>query len=348
MLNDHPATSGITPEQMAETLSGLLSGTQAGDQDTDETPDADQDETADDVTEEDAEADNADDAPADEESTEEPESLPEDETEETATDDEGTRKHKVRVDGEEIEVSYDELLAGFSRTKDYTRKTQAVAERAKKLEAVEAEYATRRTQMDEGLKQIEETLQAMTPQEPDWDRVRMDNPTEYPLLLADWQRYQGKLAAVKAARKQIADEAAREGQTKSDELARQEFEKLVAAVPSWKDKKVRVTELTKLAETARAYGFTEDEINSIADHRTGLLLRDAMLYREALSQRKAAQAKLDKAKNGKRAAPPGSVRATVPTPISKRAKVAADKLAKSGSVSDAAAAILPYLQGGKK
>ena len=43
-------------------------------------------------------------------------------------------KYKVKVGDEELEVTLDELLQGYMRQADYTRKTQALAEERKKLE----------------------------------------------------------------------------------------------------------------------------------------------------------------------------------------------------------------------
>ena len=51
----------------------------------------------------------------------------------------------VKVDGKEVEVTLDELQKGYSRTQDYTRKTQQIAEIRKQVEveteAVRAERA---------------------------------------------------------------------------------------------------------------------------------------------------------------------------------------------------------------
>ena len=41
----------------------------------------------------------------------------------------------VKVDGKEVEVTLDELQKGYSRTQDYTRKTQQIAEARKQTEA---------------------------------------------------------------------------------------------------------------------------------------------------------------------------------------------------------------------
>ena len=54
-------------------------------------------------------------------------------------------KYRVKANGEELEVSLDELLNGYSRTADYQKKTQSLAEQRK---AVESE----RTKIDEAVK----------------------------------------------------------------------------------------------------------------------------------------------------------------------------------------------------
>lgn len=45
------------------------------------------------------------------------------------------QKFTVKVDGQELEVGLQELLSGYQRQADYTRKTQALAEERRKLEA---------------------------------------------------------------------------------------------------------------------------------------------------------------------------------------------------------------------
>lgn len=57
------------------------------------------------------------------------------ETEETEEQEEQPKSYLVKVDGEEVEVTLDELQKGYSRTQDYTRKTQALAEQRKEAEA---------------------------------------------------------------------------------------------------------------------------------------------------------------------------------------------------------------------
>jgi len=61
-------------------------------------------------------------------------------------------KHKITVQGQEIEVSADEAFKGYMRQQDYTRKTQEAAEQSRKADElfqhVQKEYASRINQLD--------------------------------------------------------------------------------------------------------------------------------------------------------------------------------------------------------
>ena len=69
-----------------------------------------------------------------------------------------------------------------------------------------------------------------------------------------------------------------------------EQDKLKAAWPDWADSEKQKAEAVKLRATAKAYGFSDKEIDGVADHRTLLLLRDAMQYR-ALKREPSPEAK---------------------------------------------------------
>lgn len=69
--------------------------------------------------------------PAQEQEKEQPDETDNDESQETDVEE---PKYKVKVDGEEIEVTQEELLRGYMRQKDYTQKTQALAEQRRQFE----------------------------------------------------------------------------------------------------------------------------------------------------------------------------------------------------------------------
>jgi outer membrane biosynthesis protein TonB len=67
----------------------------------------------------------------------------EEESEEESEEPEGEEEEElyaVTVNGEEVAVSLDELLSGYSRQSDYTRKTQEVANDRKEMETLQQQY----------------------------------------------------------------------------------------------------------------------------------------------------------------------------------------------------------------
>ena len=99
----------------------------------------------------------------------------------------GIDYYTVKIDGAEVDVSADELIAGYQRNGDYTRKTQAVAEDRKTVEGERQQFAQASQELSEmrghlatRLQQAEQMLQTGAGEpEPDWDQLREDDPMEY-------------------------------------------------------------------------------------------------------------------------------------------------------------------------
>ena len=65
----------------------------------------------------------------------------EDDVEEAVDAEPEPKKFKVKAAGEEIEVELDELISGYQRSKDYTQKSQALADQRKEVEARQSQLA---------------------------------------------------------------------------------------------------------------------------------------------------------------------------------------------------------------
>lgn len=78
-----------------------------------------------------------------EDSPEQEEEQPEQEEEEPQQETQEEPKYKVKVDGQEVEVTQEELLRGYMRQSDYTRKTQQLANQRQQIEQL---YAQRQVQ----------------------------------------------------------------------------------------------------------------------------------------------------------------------------------------------------------
>ena len=126
-----------------------------------------------------------------EDSSEDPEAS-QDETNE-ADEEVSAQTYTVRVDGEEVEVTIDELLSGYSRTQDYTRKTMALADQRKSLETELEEIRGERAQLAQVLEQIDVQDQE---QEPNWDALYQQDPQQWLIQREIWREKQERKRAL--------------------------------------------------------------------------------------------------------------------------------------------------------
>lgn len=260
------------------------------------------------------------------------------ETPETpATEQPAEPTYTVRVNGEELQVPLPDLIQGYSRTADYTRKTQDLAEQRKAFEAEAQTLRAQRQSYDQALGEVQHALQALTPTEPNWNDLRASlKPEDYSRAVDTWREQSRRLEAVKAERQRNAEQMAQDATKQAETIRRQEFDRLHNAVPEWvTDRQKAQTELTGLVEFAKTRGFSDDELKTVVDHRAWLLLRDAKRWQDA---QKGIAAVKQKTQTTPKTLTPGQ-------PVTREAaqteaqKAAAAKLRKTGRVTDAAALI---------
>lgn len=281
----------------------------------------------------------ADEAEATDDEGEEAEPSDPDESEETDdTDDETEQpaKVKVKINGQDTEVTLDEALAGYSRTQDYTQKTQKLSEERKAFEAEQAAIRAERQQIHAKLTEYENTLQAQFT-EPDWEQLLAEDPNSFARVHAAWQIHEKKIAKAAEDRAVYEQQMVKDYTAQHEQQIRAEAEKLHAAIPEWKDAEVAKSEKLALKEYAKEVGFPEDQLAAIDDHRAILLLRKAMLFDRAekakVAAAKKAMPKIEKVKTAKPGPANGSKK-----PVSEFAK-RSQRLKRSHSVDDAASLI---------
>lgn len=80
---------------------------------------------------------------------------------------------------------------------------------------------------------------------------------------------------IKALPKSALSPAILEHAKKKHELTLQaERERTLNAIPEWKDELIAKADLAEISELVRTYGFAEQDVKAMADHRTIQLLRD--------------------------------------------------------------------------
>jgi hypothetical protein len=267
------------------------------------------------------------------------EDAPEEETsEEQSEEGEGqeeqdqTQTFTVKVDGKEVAVTLEELQNGYSRTQDYTRKTQQIAEVRKQVEQETQAVRAERQQYAQLLGALQAQLQATEPQV-DMDRLYNEDPIEWVRTKEVMRERQEKALAIQAEQQRLSQVSQYEQQRAMEEQLSKEKDALLAALPEWRDPKKAQAEKALVVESAKAAGFSEDDLKSVYDHRLVLLLRKAGLYDQMVSKRQGIKPVVN---NGPRPAKPGAAGRVSTTTETVRAK---QRLAKTGRVDDAASAI---------
>lgn len=249
-------------------------------------------------------------------------------------------KVKVKVDGEEAEVTLKELQSGYSRTQDYTRKTQAAAEERRQLEEKEEQVLQQQLEWGNALSQLNTRLQAGLSgrTEEDWQRLRQEDEVAYYEERDKERQTQERMQAIQQEQQRVQQEYQQRQQKQMERTVREEKEKLMAALPDWQDEEVARKDYTQMTKYSQEVGFTEQELGNMVDHRAIRVLRDAAKYR-ALQEKKADPA--NKAKVKKKQAK--SLKAGTPSneaPSKAKARKSKQRLAKTKTVK----AAVPYFE----
>ena len=183
--------------------------------------------------------------------------------------------YTVTIDGTDYEVTQDELIQGYQRNADYTRKTQELAaEKQQSSDFVERSKKDVETKLAR-LDQLNQAAQSQLQQEYaqiDFEKLYEEDPAEAARLEHKMRKKNEQLQQV---------------QKQTQELQTQEFSKYLEE--QQKKLSVKVPEMnhpekgSEFKKQMRNYlssvGFNNQEIDSVYDHRYVLLVKDAMNYR---------------------------------------------------------------------
>lgn len=257
---------------------------------------------------------------APEEESEEAEEVDEDPTDEAeAEESEAT----FEVDGESLTA--EELKLGYLRQSDYTKKTQAVAEQRKAFEAQS--------------EQAEATMNALMSaagadlsrfQNVDWEKAAIDSPEQYKQAKAAYEQAQSTYNLIKAQADQFQTQQQQQTEAAQKEAAKESLTVLKTNIPNWNNDLYY-----KIGEYAQGLGVSGEEFNKVSDHRLITALWKAMQFDQAkqVAAKKKVKPSATKTLSGSKADSTKAVE-------SESARKTRERLRKTGTVDDAAAALL--------
>ena len=219
------------------------------------------------------------------------------EQEDEQDEQEEPQKFRVKAAGEEREVTLDELIKSYQLGTDYTKKSQAVAEERKAVEAErqrieEAKYL--RDQYAERLQVIEQMLNQQ-PEAENLDYLKENDPIGYAVKVAELSQREKQLAQVQAERQRIAEQQERERQEQLSHVIQAEARKLAEVIPDYADPKKGEAMRRELREFGLKVGFSDQELAGVYDSRAVVTLWKAMQYDKLQSSKPAITKKVNEA-----------------------------------------------------
>ena len=170
-----------------------------------------------------------------------------------------------------------ELKEGQLRQSDYTRKTQSLAEERKAVESTRERISQASQQLQALHEHAILFLEQRKPQRPEGNYS--DDPIahmEYQDQLSQFNEATAQIGAQRAQAQQALE--AQNAEANNDYL-KNEQAALFQAVPALQDKTKQEAFVTAAAEAVKPFGFSEQDVRSIADHRMLLVLRELVKAR---------------------------------------------------------------------
>ncbi len=244
--------------------------------------------------------------------------------------------YKVVVDGQEQEVTLDELMKGYSRQSDYTRKTEKLSQERKTLEERNAEALRRseeakikRDEYAQNLRLLSEQLKA-EPQV-DMDQLYRDDPAEYVRVKADQDKRKELLQASIQEQQRLQAEKQAENDKKYQTYLAEQRELLTQKLPIYADKNKGPEFVKNLTNYAKEIGYTDQDIAQLVDHRAVIMLANAYRY----DKLKRANLKNKKVTKVSKVVSSSSPKVLDDNEVAKRMKSKKATLRKTGKVNDA-------------
>lgn len=242
---------------------------------------------------------------SDEELKAEEEDSEESEVEEEITEEEDNTPdlYTVKVNGEEFEVTEEELLNGYSRQQDYTKKTQELSEYRKKLDEagryyqqeIEATQQARQEYINTLSSAVELNLSGLQEYENiDWERLKAEDKEEYLTKRDEYRESQDNIQKLQQKFQYEQQKQAEVQQQQFNQWAQSEYQKLATILPAWGEPEKQKVLAKGLREFALSKGFNDEELSQLFDHRSILIMMQAKAWED--DKKKANNVKTKKVK----------------------------------------------------
>lgn len=248
----------------------------------------------------------------------------------------------IDLDGEKVPL--ETLKQERLRQKDYTQKTQKLADERREFDSLKSELESesveakrQRTELETKLSQVSDFLkqakQKYTPE--DLEKLYLEDPAEFVKVQADLKRADEIEATVRLEQRKILEEKQKDSEKVYQKYIENERNILSEKLPIYADPVKGEKFRQDLSEFALQRGYTQNDINNLVDHRSLLILADAYKY----NQLKQANLKNKKVKPKSTTLSSSRISDTNESNTSQKFRSKLSNLKKTGSTQDAHAVL---------
>ena len=188
---------------------------------------------------------------------------------------EDSPSYTVKVNGQELDVTLDELRNGYSRDADYRQKTEELSHQRKQFqsesEKQRQDFSQKPNELNQRLSAAQKDLNAEI-NSADLDKLYDEDPTEA-------ARVERKLKKKQDALNQSIQQTQAEQKQQFETFLQDQQRKLVSKMPEFSDPAKASSLKANMKSTLNNYGFNDQEVAQVYDHRIVMLVNDAMKYR---------------------------------------------------------------------
>lgn len=213
---------------------------------------------------------------------------------EDEADVEPAQLHAVKVDGEEQQVSYEDLIKGYSGQAYVQKGMSENAAKSKELEATVQTLQSERQAVLQAFQALQSGNVIPQPVPPQIDAN--EDPIGWTQEQARYQSEMMQYNQQQAAVQQLEAQNTAHQDQASKAYMQEQRAKAVELIPDLGDAEKAPAVMKNLLDVAGSYGYQPDEINGITDARVLAVLKDAASYKALQSSTAKGQKKVEGAR----------------------------------------------------
>jgi hypothetical protein len=240
--------------------------------------------------------------------------------------------YMVKVDGQEQEVTLDELKRGYSGQKYIQKGMTEVAENRKNFDQLQNEVSQERQVLKQMLEQVQNGAIPVIPEYPPQEMQETDL-LGYNMRTEEYRRAVEQRQQWEQNAKWVAERDLKERDRLHAESLNQQAMRLAEWMPEFKDETKRQVFVKEMTENAKEhYKLTDDQISTVQTAEEVMILSDAIKWRKLQANKPTAKKKAE----GARPVVKPAAKRSASAAQSRNKDKALDAMKRSGSADDVA------------